>query len=54
MVYNGGQGKRTGYDPKYLNNRARDVSLGAYKDGRNWRITIQDLEKYIKRSKKLA
>ena len=45
--------KRTGYGAKYLNNRARDGSLGAYKDGRNWRVTNQDLENYIKQSKRL-
>ncbi len=44
--------KVTGYDPKYLNNRARDGSLGAYKDGRNWRVTKEDLDRYLKTSQR--
>ncbi len=36
------------YTQDYLGLRARDGSLGAYKDGRNWRVTREDLEKYIK------
>lgn len=44
--------KVTGYDPKYLNNRARDGSLGAYKDGRNWRVTKEDLDRYLRLSKR--
>ena len=35
------------YTPKYLNLRARDGSLGAYKQGRNWRVTREDLERYL-------
>ena len=34
------------YTQKYLNLRARDGSLGAYKQGRNWRVTREDLERY--------
>jgi len=44
--------KLIGYDAKYLNNRARDGSLGAYKDGRNWRVTRQDLDRYLKQIKR--
>jgi hypothetical protein len=36
------------YTAKYLNLRARDGSLGAYKQGRNWRVTREDLERYQK------
>jgi len=36
------------YSAKYLNLRARDGSLGAYKMGRNWWVTKEDLDKYIK------
>jgi len=39
---------RTPYSAKYLNLRARDGSLGAYKLGRNWRVTGEDLEKYVR------
>ena len=39
------------YDAKYLNNRARDASLGAFKDGRNWKITREDFEKYVAQNK---
>lgn len=44
--------KITGYDPKHLNNRARDGSLGAYKEGRNWRVTKPDLDRYTNQNKK--
>ena len=43
--------KVSGYDAKYLNSRARDGSLGAFKDGRNWKITKWDLEKYVAQNK---
>ncbi len=39
------------YTAEYLGLRARDGSLGAYKDGRNWRITREDLENYITMNK---
>ena len=42
----------TGYDQKHLNNIARNGSLGAYKDGRNWKVTKEDLERYIQESKR--
>jgi Fic family protein len=35
------------YTAAYLGLRAYDGSLGAYKDGRNWRVTKEDLEAYI-------
>jgi hypothetical protein len=35
------------YTATYLGLRAYDGSLGAYKEGRNWRVTRQDLEAYI-------
>ena len=35
------------YSAKYLNLLARNGSLGAYKHGRNWRVTRRDLENYI-------
>ena len=41
----------SGYDAKYLNRRARDGSLGAFKDGRNRKITKLDLEKYVAQNK---
>jgi len=43
--------ERTPYSAKYLNLRARDGSLGAYKRGRNWRVTGEDLERYVKGAK---
>jgi excisionase family DNA binding protein len=39
------------YTQEYLSLRARDGSLGAYKEGRNWRITREDLDQYIKNNK---
>lgn len=39
------------YTPKYLNLRARDGSLGAYKQGRNWRVTREDLERYLEENR---
>ena len=39
------------YSADYLGLRARDGSLGAYKDGRNWRTTREDLELYINQNK---
>ena len=39
------------YSAEYLGLRARDGSLGAYKDGRNWRTTREDLEQYIEQNK---
>ncbi len=44
--------KITGYQAKYLNIRARDGSLGAYKEGRNWKVTKQDLDRYLKHNNK--
>jgi Fic family protein len=35
------------YTAAYLGLRAYDGSLGAYKEGRNWRVTRGDLEAYI-------
>ena len=40
--------ERSPYSAKYLNLRARDGSLGAYKLGRNWRVTGEDLENYVR------
>jgi excisionase family DNA binding protein len=40
--------ERSPYSTKYLNLRARDGSLGAYKRGRNWRVTREDLENYVR------
>lgn len=40
--------ERSPYSTKYLNLRARDGSLGAYKRGRNWRVTGEDLENYVR------
>ena len=42
---------QTPYTQEYLSLRARDGSLGAYKEGRNWKITREDLERYIKNNK---
>ena len=39
------------YAADYLGLRARDGALGAYKDGRNWRVTREDLEQYIEQNK---
>jgi Fic family protein len=39
------------YTADYLGLRARDGALGAYKQGRNWRVTKEDLEHYIKQNK---
>ena len=39
------------YSADYLGLRARDGSLGAYKDGRNWRTTREDLAQYIEQNK---
>jgi hypothetical protein len=33
---------------KYLNLKYRDGSLDTYKQGRNWRVTRKDLERYLK------
>ena len=38
------------YTQEYLGLRARDGSLGAYKNGRNWRVTIEDLEQYVEQN----
>lgn len=38
------------YSSEYLGLRARDGSLGAFKDGRNWKVTKEDLESYISRN----
>jgi excisionase family DNA binding protein len=35
------------YSADYLGLRARDGNLGAYKDGRNWKVTREDLDQYI-------
>ena len=35
------------YSSGYLGLRARDGSLGAFKDGRNWKVTKGDLETYV-------
>jgi Fic family protein len=35
------------YTAAYLGLRAYDGALGAYKEGRNWRVTKEDLEAYI-------
>jgi hypothetical protein len=35
------------YSAEYLGFRARDGSLGANKDGRNWKVTGEDLEAYM-------
>lgn len=39
--------QRSPYTAAYLGLRAYDGSLGAYKEGRNWRVTKEDLEAYI-------
>ncbi len=43
--------KHSPYTAEYLGLRARDGSLGAYKAGRNWRVTKEDLEQYIQQNK---
>jgi Fic family protein len=43
--------EKTPYSAKYLNLRARDGSLGAYKRGRNWRVTGEDLKRYVRDAK---
>lgn len=40
------------YSADYLGLRARDGSPGAFKDGRNWKVTIEDLETYMAEVKK--
>lgn len=42
------------YSAEYLGLRARDGSLGAYKDGRNWQVTREDLETYMAEVKNTA
>lgn len=42
---------RSPYSSDYLGLRARDGSLGAFKDGRNWKVTREDLERYISANK---
>ena len=42
------------YTAAYLGLRAYDGSLGAYKDGRNWRVIKEDLEAYIKEMRSRA
>jgi len=42
--------KQSPYTQDYLGLRARNGSLGAYKQGRNWRITREDLNHYIKQN----
>ncbi len=44
--------KESPYSADYLGLRARDGSLGAFKDGRNWKITRDDLTKYISKMQK--
>ena len=39
------------YTAKYLNLLARNGSLGAFKQGRNWKVTQRDLENYIKENR---
>ena len=39
--------QRCPYSAEYLGLRSYDGSLGAYKDGRNWRVTQEDLEAYV-------
>ena len=43
--------QRSPYTAAYLGLRAYDGSLGAYKQGRNWRVTREDLEQYIEQNK---
>jgi excisionase family DNA binding protein len=43
--------KQSPYSQEYLGLRARDGSLGAYKKGRNWRVTQEDLQQYIAQNK---
>jgi cell filamentation protein, protein adenylyltransferase len=43
--------QKSPYTAEYLGLRARDGSLGAYKEGRNWRTTREDLEQYIQKNK---
>ena len=43
--------QRSPYTAAYLGLRAYDGALGAYKDGRNWRVTREDLEQYIENNK---
>lgn len=39
------------YTAEYLGLRARDGSLGAFKDGRNWKVTREDLHAYVSEMK---
>jgi len=43
--------QRSPYTAAYLGLRAYDGTLGAYKDGRNWRVIKEDLERYIAQNK---